>query len=119
MKFKEALALVGPIEPQYDGETGFRFFESPHFPHMEVHGDTAEEVMAQYPEFLKIHLQDLDAKRVAPFIAEATPGWGGFRPGAGRPRKEPSVRKYLPADIAAWLDRKENLEKVRQLMNRA
>jgi hypothetical protein len=105
MTFEEALELIGEIKPRYLPDYKRWVFESPHFPFMEIEGDTEADVLRLYPHFLKEHIDDLNAGRVAEFIVKATPGWGGKRHGAGRPRAmQASVRKRIPADIAAWLD---------------
>jgi hypothetical protein len=104
LTLERALAEVGPIEPWLDTNTGTWVFESPRFPDMEIEGDSREEVIALYPRFLAEHLRDLDAGKVAARIAAITPGWGGVRPGAGRPKgtqkPSPSKRISVDAEIA-------------------
>ena len=119
MKLKEALNRVGKIDPVFDVETSAWTFESPHFPHLEAHGESAEEVISLYQKLLEGHLKDLDSGNVSDFILRATPGWGGRRQNAGRPRgtaNEPKIRKMVPKDIAQWLDDPEHVAQIRQLM---
>ena len=89
---KEALDKVGPVVPTLDTDTAAWVFESPHFPHLEAHGESADEVIALYPRLLEQHLQDLQAETVSDFILQATPNWGGHRPNAGRPRGNQGVQ---------------------------
>jgi len=109
MQLHEALALVGPIVPVFNADFQVWEFESPHFPYLNIHGESADEIITKYPQYLAIHLDDLQHGRVANFIMQATPGtWGGKREGAGRPigtKKTPKTRISLPCALATVLKR--------------
>lgn len=111
-----ALAEVGTIEPWEGAECAAWVFHHPLYPTVEYSGDSKDEVMTGYPFYLAEFIKHRLANRIHPQDNQATSGRGGRRPGAGRPKKGLMKRKYLPADVAAWLDDEENLEKVRKLM---
>jgi hypothetical protein len=101
---KLALKEVGEIKPWFNKEFNAWIFSHKLYP-VEYAGDSKEEVIQNYPlyikEFIKHRLQD----RLSPLMEKKTKGRGGKREGAGRPigSKEEKVRIYLPKDIANLL----------------
>lgn len=101
---KLALREIGEIKPWFSKEFKAWIFSHDLYP-VEYAGDTEEDVIQNYPlyikEFIKHRLQD----RLSPLMENKTKGHGGKREGSGRPKgsKDEKVRVYLPKDIAALL----------------
>lgn len=101
---KLALKEIGEIQPWFSKEFKAWIFSHALYP-VEYAGDTKEEVIQNYPlyikEFIKHRLQD----RLSPLMEKKTKGHGGKREGSGRPpgSNEEKVRVYLPKDIAELL----------------
>lgn len=99
-----ALKEIGTIKPWFSKEFNAWIFSHHLYP-VEYAGDTEEEVVQNYPlyirEFVKHRLQN----RLSPLMENKTKGHGGKRDGAGRPKgsKEEKIRVYLPKDIADLL----------------
>jgi hypothetical protein len=115
---KLALQEVGEIQPWFSQDFKAWIFSSELYP-VEYSGETKEEVIQNYPlylkEFIKHRLQD----RLSPLMENKTKGYGGKREGAGRPKgskKEEKIRVYLPKDIAYWIKQPETIIHLRQLM---
>jgi hypothetical protein len=116
---KIALDEIGEIKPWFRKETKAWIFSHELYP-VEYAGETREEVIQNYPlylkEFIKHRLQD----RLSPIMEKKTKGHGGKREGAGRPlgsRKEDRVRIYVPKDIANWLKQPETIPHIRSLIH--
>ena len=106
---KLALKEIGEIKPWFSKNFNAWIFSHELYP-VEYAGDTEEEVIQNYPlylkEFIKHRLQD----RLSPLMEKKTKGHGGKRENAGRPKgskKEEKVRVYLPKDIAFWIKQPE------------
>lgn len=113
-----ALAEVGSIKPWFDKEVNAWVFEHPLYP-VEYGGDSPEEVIENYPKYLKVFIEHRMQGRLAEIIEKETKGRGGYRLGAGRPKgthKESKSRVYIPTDIAEWLKINSNVEKIRHVM---
>lgn len=101
---KLALKEIGEIKPWYSKKYKSWIFSHDLYP-VEYSGDTEEEVIQNYPlyikEFIKHRLQD----RLSPLMENKTKGHGGKREGSGRPKgsKEEKTRIYVPTDIANLL----------------
>ena len=114
---KLALKEIGKIKPWFNKEYNAWMFSHDLYP-VEYAGDTEEEVIQNYPlyikEFIKHRLQD----RLSPLMENKTKGHGGKREGSGRPKgsKDEKVRVYLPRDIAALLKEPDVLMYLRGLM---
>lgn len=114
---KIALEEIGEIRPWFSKEFNAWIFSHGLYP-VEYAGDTKEEVIQNYPlyvkEFITHRLQD----RLSPLMENKTKGRGGKRQGAGRPKgtKEDKVRVYLPKDIANLLKEPGVLLYLRGLM---
>ncbi len=116
---QNALKEIGEIKPWFRKETKAWVFAHNLYP-VEYTGETKNEVIKNYPlylkEFIKHRLQDA----LSPLMEEKTRGHGGKREGAGRPKltiKEEKVRVYLPVDIALWLKQPETIPHIRSLMH--
>lgn len=114
-----ALDEIGEIKPWFSKKFDSWIFSHTLYP-VEYAGETKEEVIANYPlylkEFIKHRLQD----RLSPLMENKTKGHGGKRAGAGRPqgsKKEEKVRIYVPKDIASWLQYPETISHIRSLMH--
>jgi hypothetical protein len=111
-----ALKEIGAIEPWWSDEDEMYVFEHSLYPRV-MHADPdKEETRKGYLRALTGFIEDRLSGNLAEMADKVTSGRGGRRPGAGRPRKGRTVRKYLPVDVAQWLDNEENLEQVRKLM---
>ncbi len=112
-----ALEEIGEIKPWYSKEFKSWIFLHDLYP-VEYSGDTKEEVVQNYPlyikEFIKHRLQD----RLSPLMENKTKGHGGKRKGSGRPKgtTEDKVRVYVPKDIANLLKEPGALMYLRGLM---
>jgi hypothetical protein len=100
-----ALKEVGKIKPWFDKEVNAWVFEHPLYP-VEYAGDTKEEVIKNYPKYMKEFIRHRLNDNLAPSTEKKTKGHGGKREGAGRPvgtKKEPTIRVTLPKDFGLWL----------------
>lgn len=118
LHLKAALEEIKEIKPWFNEEFNSWIFYH-HFYPVEYSGDTKEEVIQNYPlylkEFIKHRLQD----RLSPLMENKTKGHGGKRSGAGRPKgsKEEKERVYLPKDIASWIRQPGIITHIRQLIS--
>ena len=119
-----ALEEVGEIKPWYAKEVNCWVFEHPNYP-VSCGEDTAEDVIAKYPLYLKEFIRYRLIDRLDPFMEAETRGRGGARPGAGRPKKKSktvtkSIRLSEPlADVAKWLRKHpEAIPEVQKLMRK-
>lgn len=116
-ELKIALKEVGKITPWYDEDVSAWVFEHETYP-VSYSGDTPEEVIQNYPLYLReFILHRLDG-RINPLVEKKTKGRGGIRPGAGRPKgttKEPTKRASLPIDIVEWLKEPSSWDVIRYL----
>lgn len=99
-----ALKEIGEIKPWYDKEVKAWVFEHPLYP-VEYAGDSKEEVIKNYPLYMKEFIKQRLNDNLAAIVEKDTKGRGGKREGAGRPvgtKKEAKERVYLPKDLAKW-----------------
>lgn len=101
---KLALKEVGAIKPKFSKKFNAWIFSHALYP-VEYAGDSEEEVIQNYPLYLKEFIQHRLDDRLSPLMENKTKGRGGKRIGAGRPKgtKEEKIRVYLPKDIAHLL----------------
>jgi hypothetical protein len=88
---------------------------------VECGGSTLEEVVKNYPLYLREFLSQRLNRNLDPLVEKKTKGHGGRRPGAGRPRGTttgPKERIYLPLPMAEWLKKSENQSRVDKLMQK-
>ncbi|MEN8236120.1 MAG: hypothetical protein ABFQ95_01005 [Pseudomonadota bacterium] len=112
-----ALREVGNIKPWYDECVEAWVFSHEKYP-VEYAGDSKEEVIENYPKYIKEFIKHRLNRNLSPIMENKTTGRGGYRPGSGRPtgtKKEPKQRIYAPEDVAFWLKDNENLALVRVL----
>jgi hypothetical protein len=73
-------------------------FSHPKYP-VRYAGDSPEEVIENYPLYLRDFIEERLNNNLAPSVEKKTKGKGGKREGAGRPKgtqKEKKTRVYLP-----------------------
>lgn len=98
--FKE----IGEVKPWYDKDFKNWIFSHPSYP-VDYAGDSKEEVIKNYPLYLREFIKERLNNNLNPLTELYTKGKGGKREGAGRPigsKKESKMRVYLPNDIAFW-----------------
>ena len=116
-----ALSEIGPIKPRFSRRFKVWIFKHRAYPDVEYGGDSPEEVIRNYPLYLREFIKQRLNRNITEAVEEQTKGRGGRRKGAGRPRgskKEPTKRISLPMDIAKWFDRPEAIPQFRHLLAR-
>ena len=85
---------------------------------VEYAGDTEEEVIQNYPLYLKEFIKHRLEDKLSSIMENKTKGHGGRREGSGRHKgsKEEKVRVYLPKDIANLLKEPDVIMYLRRLM---
>ena len=114
-----ALKEIGMVEPWFDRRFKNWIFSHPDYP-VEYAGDTREEVIKNYPLYLRDFIEERLNNNLNPLTEKQTKGRGGLREGAGRPKgskKEHKTRIYLPDDLALWIKYPEAITQVRRLMH--
>ncbi len=104
--FQIALKEIGEIKPWFDESVDAWVFSHKLYPDVEYAGGSQEEVIKNYPRYLKVFIQERLKDNLAPHIEKATKGHGGKRVRAGRPKgtkKTPKKRIYVDRDIADWV----------------
>lgn len=99
-----ALKEIGAIKPWFDEEVDEWVFSHPNYP-IEYGGTSPEEVIKNYPKYLREFIRERLNENLSPLTEKKTKGHGGKRKGAGRPSgsvKEKKERVSLPKDIAIW-----------------
>jgi hypothetical protein len=108
---KIALKEIGKIKPWFDKEVNAWVFEHRLYP-VEYGGDSPEEVIENYPKYLREFIKHRLDNRLATSVEKMTKGHGGKREGAGRPRgtkKSPSTTTIrLRTDYAQWIKEHED-----------
>lgn len=116
-----ALKEIGEITPWYDRRFKNWIFSHPDYP-VEYAGDSKEEVMKNYPLYLRDFIEERLKGNLNSLTEQQTKGKGGKRIGAGRPigsKKEHKTRVYLPDDIASWFKHQPGaILQVRQLIQK-
>lgn len=116
---KLALAEIGKIKPRFSKRYNAWIFKHPLYPDVEYAGDTFEEVINNYPLYLKQFIKERLNENISPMAEKKTKGRGGRREGAGRPRgtkKNPTKRISLPEDVANYFRNPEAIPNVRALI---
>ena len=116
---KIALEEVGKIKPWFDKGFNAWIFSHKNYPDVEYAGDSPEEVIKNYPLYLRDFIEERLNNNLAPHIEKATKGHGGRREGAGRPKgtkKESKKRIYVAKDVAEWLESPGAIPQVRELI---
>ena len=115
---KIALKEVGEIKPWFDEDVNAWVFGHRAYP-VEYAGESKEEVIQNYPKYLREFIRQRLNDNLAPSVEKKTKGRGGKRAGSGRPKgtkKTPTRRISVPVDIADWLDQPSAIPQVRQLI---
>lgn len=116
---KIALKEVGKIEPWFEKKFKTWVFSHPSYP-VEYAGASAEEVINNYPLYLREFIKYRLKERLSLIEEKKTKGRGGKREGSGRPKgtkKEIKERIYLPKDVADWMKEEPNaVSSVRKLI---
>jgi hypothetical protein len=115
---KNALEEIGEIKPWFDKEVNAWVFEHKAYP-VEYGGESAEEVVRNYPKYLREFIRQRLNENLAPSVEKKTKGRGGKREGSGRPKgtkKETKKRVYLPVDIAEWVQEASSISQIRTLI---
>ena len=116
---KIALKEVGKIKPWFEKDVDAWVFSHKKYPDVEYGGESAEEVVINYPKYLREFIKQRLNDNLSPRVETKVKGRGGKRAGAGRPRgtiKEPKKRVYLPRDVAEWFERPNSIPQIRQLI---
>ncbi len=114
-----ALKEIGPIKPWFDKNFNAWVFSHKKYPDVEYAGNSAKEVIENYPLYLHDFIEERLNDNLASHIEKATKGHGGKRTGAGRPKgtkKEQKKRVYVPKDVAEWLETPSAIPQVRELI---
>ena len=116
-----ALEEVGEIKPWYDRRFKNWIFSHSAYP-VEYAGDSKEEVVKNYPLYLREFIKERLRNNLNPLTEKETKGKGGKRVGAGRPfgsKKEHTTRISLPDDVAGWFKKNpEAIPQIRQLIQK-
>lgn len=116
---KIALEEIGKIEPWFDKRFNAWIFSHKKYPDVEYAGNTKEEVIENYPKYLKEFIKHRLDDKIDLLVEKKTKGHGGKREGAGRPigtKKRPTKRVTLPKDVAEWIERPSSIPQVRALI---
>ena len=114
-----ALKEVGEINPWFDKNFNAWIFSHKNYPDVEYAGESSEEVIKNYPLYLRDFIEERLNDNLAAHIEKATKGHGGKREGAGRPKgskKDAKKRVDLPNDVAEWFEQPSAIPQVRQLI---
>lgn len=116
---RRALKEIGKIKPWFDKEVDCWVFSHENYP-VEYGGDSIEEVVENYPLYLRGFIKHRLEGRLSPINEKETKGKGGYREGAGRPQgsksSSPTKQIRVPPDIAEWLKYPGTIEHIRQLI---
>ena len=115
---KIALKEVGEIKPWFDKDVSSWVFEHSAYP-VEYAGESKEEVIENYPKYLREFIRHRLNNRLHPLMEKETKGRGGKRVGAGRPKgtkKAPTKVVRLPKDIADWIEKPSSFPQIRQMI---
>lgn len=116
-----ALKEIGKIKPAFSKRFKSWTFRHPKYPDVEYYGNSPEEVIENYPKYLKEFIKHRLNDNIWASVEKKTKGRGGKRQGAGRPKgtkKEPTKRIVMPKDIAEWVEahRSEAYSSIRHLV---
>ena len=119
---KIALEEVGEIKPRFIKKFNAWVFKHSIYPDVEYAGDSPEEVIKNYPLYLREFIKQRLNDNIWPLVEKKTKGRGGKRDGAGRPKgtkKESKKRISLPTDIVKWFEKPEAIPQIRQFIAKA
>lgn len=119
---KIALKEIGVIKPRFNKKFDAWVFSHKNYPDVEYVGSSPEEVVKNYPLYLREFIKHRLDNNIWESVEKKTKGRGGKREGAGRPKgtkKQPTRRVSLPADIADWIERPSSIPQVREMIARS
>lgn len=106
-----ALDEIGPISPIFCDEDQVFCFRSPLYD-FEAFGDTPTDCIKTYVNWLEEFIAERMKGNLAPDIERNSPGRGGKRPGAGRPKgtskTEDTIVIRMPKRIGDWVKSNKN-----------
>ncbi len=105
-----ALQEIGKIQPWFDEDVGVWIFSHRLYP-VEYGGKSSEEVLKNYPKYLREFIKHRLDDRLAPVVQKMTKGRGGKRPRAGRPKgtkKAATMTVRLKKQVADWAKENES-----------
>jgi hypothetical protein len=74
---KIALEEIGKIQPWFESEVDAWVFSHKKYPDVEYAGDSSEEVIKNYPLYLRDFIEERLNDNLAPHVEKATKGHGG------------------------------------------
>ncbi|HSW86324.1 MAG TPA: hypothetical protein VLG49_02370 [Rhabdochlamydiaceae bacterium] len=116
---KIALDEIGEIKPRFNKRFHAWIFRHSSYPDVEYAGDSPEEVIKNYPRYLREFIKQRLNQNISDIVEKKTKGRGGKREGAGRPKgtkKESKIRVSLPKDIAMWFENPEAIPQFRRFI---
>jgi hypothetical protein len=92
-----ALEEIGEIKPQFDKKFNGWKFHHKKYPDVEYFGDSPEDVIKNYPRYLREFIKHRLNDNIWSSVEKRTKGRGGKREGAGRPKgtKKPQLAEFL------------------------
>ena len=103
INLKIALKEIGKIKPYFNKSYKVWVFSHPLYPDVEYAGDSKEEVIKNYPLYLREFIKQRLNQNISKIAENKTKGRGGRRHGAGRPKgskKAAKKRIYVTVAIA-------------------
>lgn len=100
---KIALKEIGKITPHFDKKFNAWVFSHPLYPDVGYAGDSFDEVVKNYPLYLREFIKQRLNSNISKIVEKKTKGRGGKRSGSGRPKGSKKIEKkrvYLPKEIA-------------------
>ncbi len=120
---KIALKEIGEIKPHFDKRFNAWIFSHPLYPDVEYAGDSSEEVIKNYPLYLREFIKQRLDQNISEKAEKKTKGRGGRRSGSGRPKgskKIPKKRVYVPkvvaAEVVKFFEDQDSISAFRQLV---
>ncbi len=114
-----ALKEIGEIKPRFKKRYRSWVFCHKKYPDVEYVGDSPEEVIKNYPKYLREFIKHRLDDNIWESVEKKTTGRGGKREGAGRPKgtkKTPTRRVSLPIDVADWIVQPRAIPELRQFI---
>jgi hypothetical protein len=116
---KELNAVLAEIESSiqcvWDDDYHVWIASHPDYQTVEASDETKELAIYRFKGYLGVFIEHRLRGKIDPLIEAQISGWGGYRSGAGRPKKEPKKQVYLPVALAEWIKIESNLAKVKQI----
>lgn len=120
---KIALKEIGEIKPRFSRKFNGWIFSHKLYPEVEYFGDSKEEVIKNYPLYLREFISQRLNQNITEAAEKKTKGRGGKRIDAGRPKGSKKIAKkriYVPQEIAKevseFFDRPNSVPAFRQLV---